>query len=61
MKIILLLVCAVTLLASTGCVFRDGRDHSDIRDHRQYGDRDEHLSGVDHGEHPGDRNHDENR
>ena len=61
MKIILLLVCVVTLLALIGCVFRGGRDQSDIRDHRQYGDRDEHLSGVDHGEHPGDRNHDENR
>ena len=61
MKIILLAVCAVTLLASTGCIFRGGRDRADVRDHRQYGDRGEHSTGVDHGERPGDRDHDANR
>ena len=61
MKIILLFICAVTWLASTGCVFWRGHDRGDVRDHRHYGDQDEHRSGADHGEHPGDQNHDANR
>lgn len=61
MKTILLAVCAVTLLASTGCIFRGGRDHADVREQRHYGNQDEHRSGVDHLERPGDRDHDANR
>ena len=61
MKIILLFICAVKLLASTGCVFWRGHDHADVRDHQHYGDQDEHRSSGDPGENPGDKEHGENR
>jgi flagellar basal body-associated protein FliL len=61
MKIILLIICWVTLLASTGCVFWRGQDHAEVRERRPPAMGDEHSVGVDHGEHPGDMDHDANR
>ena len=59
MKIILFLFCAVTLLASTGCIYWGGHDRGGDREHHREFGHDEHSSGVDHGEYPGD--HRENR
>ena len=61
MKMIYLLICAATLLGSTGCVFWGGRDHADDQEHRRAVGHDEHPNGVDHGEYPGDMDHRENR
>ena len=46
MKIIFLLLCTVTLLATSGCIFRDGGDHGGDRGHSDHGDRGDH--GSDH-------------
>jgi len=54
MKTILLLICAVTLLTSTGCVFWGDRDHEGDREHHRAAGHDDHPNGVDHGEYPGD-------
>jgi hypothetical protein len=40
MRFILLLICVVTLLASTGCVFWRGQGHAGDQTHTQYGDND---------------------
>jgi len=61
MKFILLTLTAVALLATTGCIFRGDRDHSDNRDRPRAGGQEEHSAGVDHGEHPGDMDHGESR
>ena len=61
MKIILLLICVMTLLASTGCAVWSGRDGADNQEHRQHEAMVEHASGVDHGEYPGDMNQNEDQ
>jgi hypothetical protein len=61
MKFILLILTASALLATTGCIFRGDRDHSDNRNRSGYGNHEEHPAGVDHGEHPGDMDHGESR
>jgi hypothetical protein len=61
MRIILLLICTVTLLASTGCVFWGGRDRGGDRDQWQHRDHEDRPSGVDHREYPGDLDHTERR
>jgi len=61
MKKILLLVCGVTVLASTGCVFWGGHNRADDPEHRRAAGNDGHPNGVDHSEYPGDMDHRENR
>ena len=65
MKFILLALCTLSLLATTGCFFTGDRDHSDAdhsRPHERWQDstRGDHPSGVDHREYPGDLDHNEN-
>ena len=50
MKIILMLISALTLLTTTGCVFRDDRDHGDHWGHRGH-DHDREVHDFDHDEH----------
>jgi hypothetical protein len=61
MKIILLAICSVAVLVSTGCVFRGGHGHANDQEHQQIRDADAQSRVVDHGEFPGDRGHDPNR
>ena len=57
MKIILLILTSIALLATTGCIFRGDRGHSDDRDRPGDEHHDDHPAGVDHAEHPGDMDH----
>jgi hypothetical protein len=60
-KIIIILICVMTLLASTGCAVWGGRTRADNQELRQHEAMVEHSSGVDHGEYPGDMNQDEDQ
>jgi hypothetical protein len=55
MKFILFIICAATLLATSGCVYRG--DHRD-GDHRGYSEHGEHGDHGDHGDHGGDHGDD---
>jgi len=50
MRIIFLLVCTATLLATSGCIFRGGGGDRDDRGHWDHGD---------HGDHGGDHHDDD--
>ena len=61
MKIILLAVCVLALLASTGCVAWGGHGQVNDPEHQLIKATDQQSRSVDHGEFPGDRDHDANR
>jgi hypothetical protein len=57
MKFILLTLTIITLLSSTGCIFRGDRAHADNQG--RLADEHQGPTGVDHGEHPSDLDHGE--
>jgi hypothetical protein len=57
MKLILLLISALALLATSGCIFPGGRDRSYDQGRPGYEHHEDHPAGVDHGEHPVDMDH----
>ena len=58
MKKILLFICVLTLLSTTGCIMFPGHgDRSDNQGGPGFAQHDDHSAGVDHGEHPGDEDH----
>jgi hypothetical protein len=59
LKRFLVFASLLGVLASTGCAFRDDRNHARDPDHARAGVDQNYSTGVDHGEFPGDMNHDE--